>query len=619
MTIENEPKESPVWPDRYDEKMDKTFDHNFREAGVRSFYETQSRPENVKRFAKVIANHIESKLFNEWINGSHGETNPKPQSLQKIKIILEAIRSNCSERVPEVNQLKSNAARHLAQVVIPARAAARKRYYDVGGLRDMLFDTRKRRLAEYADVAKDEYIIRTQIEGYNFEALLLEELSRELATRIAGLNNLIRLLSLAAERMAATTVALSVPSDEQNDEVRIVERLFDPGEMAANTEHRILRDAALQQSVGQDIRAMLKNLADDSGKGRYFGSLYTVLGGAATFNFTPDDTQETPENAIEIIRATVFPDIQAKLEDIAQNEPEAQFLRVNVLQKIRQMYPGDEALRRFIADMVTSALPFAEIDQNAGAVVGTAGNAHYSNFVQLCLPEYEDNAYRNKFIEFFGDAVYWGPEERRRNVATNARENEMVIISGTSNLPVRMLRNIGNLKEKYLTLTSGAANVNSELNRMLLHTESIGEDKLPDLFSEDSGIRARRIRGYAMCIHTEPELIQQQEDVNTGRMRNVILTGKGLKKTSTYVGKDMEETARMMEDDHDTRARLTAIVEEQILPKYRRDEERQKMRDAIEEKVVAEILQGRCKNNPTNPMFEQYCKAAESFFAAHLS
>lgn len=612
-------EDSTLWKNAYVGRMETTFDKNFRESGVKRFYETQSKPENVKRFARVIANHIESKLFNEWINGSHGENNPKPQSLQKVKIILEAIRTDCTNRIPEVNQLKSNAARHLAQEVNPAVERAAKEFDDVGGIRNWAFDTRKRKLNDFAEAKKGEYIIKTQIEGYNFETLLLEELSRELTTRISGLNNLIRLLSLAGERMAATTVALSIPTKEQNDEVRIVERLFEPEEMAANTEHRILRDAALQQAVGQDIRTMLKNLADESGKGRFFGNLYTVLGGAATFNFKPDDTQETPETAIEIIRATVFPDIQAKLEDIAQNEPEAQFLRVNVLQKIRQMYPGDEALKRFIAEMVTSARPFAEIGQNAGAVVGSAGTAQYSNFVQLCLPDYEDNAYRNKFIEYFGDAVNWNPVERKQNVATNARENELVIIYGTSNLPVRMLRNVRNLKEKYLTLTSGAANVNSELNKLLLHTESLGDDRLPDLFSEDPGIRARRIRGYAMCIHTEPELIQQQEDVNTGKMRNVILTGKGLKKTSTYVGTDMEETARMMEDDHETRAKLTAIVEEQILPKYRRDDEREKMRDAIEEQVVAEILQGRCKNNPTHPMFEKYCKAAESFFAAHLS
>lgn len=182
-----------------------------------------------------------------------------------------------------------------------------------------------------------------------------------------------------------------------------------------------------------------------------------------------------------------------------------------------------------------------------------------------------------------------------------------------------MIHNVSIIKQKYLSLTSGAAHVNSALNKVLLHTESLGEDQLPDLFAEDTGIRARRIRGYAMCIHTEPELIQQQEDVNTGKMRNVILTGKGLRKTATFVGTDMEETARMMEEDHEVRANLTTIVEELILPKYRRDDEREKMRDAIEEKVVAEILQGRCKNNPTNPMFEQYCKAAESFFAAHLN
>lgn len=614
MTVENE-KNNTLWKNSYLQKMELTYEKNFRNLGVRSFYDQQKRPENVKRFSKAIANHIETTLFNEWNVGIHGD---QPQSLQKIKIIFEATRNDCLERIPKVDKLVADIARRLAQDVNPKVEQAAKELDNVGGLRDMMFNSRSRLLNEFAEIKKESYIIRTNIEAYGFEKLLLEELAHELTGRIEGLSNLIRLLRLAGDKMAAATEILSASSSNVPGEVNVVERIFDPDDMISKTNEYIIRDSALQQEIAKKLRDKLRDLVDQSGGGRYFGNLYNVLGGAACFNFVPSDDQETPENAMEVIRSTIFQDISEKLDRMADDDPSSQFLKVNVLQKIRQEYPTDEALRGYIGKLVATARPFANMSTNSGAIVGTAENAHYRQFVQLCIPDYSDKEFRQKFVKLFADAVSWSPGEIDDNVSVNKNENELVIITGTSNLPIRMIHNVSKLKEKYEMLTSGAANVNSALNKVLLHTESLGSDLLPDLYAEDPKVRARKIRGYAMCIHAQPNLIQQQEDVNTGKIVNVIISGEGLRKTSTRVGADMEETARMMEDDHDIRNKLIKIVDERILPNYRRDDERQKMSEAIEDKVIEEILNGRCKNNPTHPMFETYRDAAESFIEANL-
>lgn len=603
------------WSKLYLQRMEVTFSDNFRNVGVRKFFDGQSRPENIKRFARVICNHIETVLFNEWILGKHGE---KPQSLQKIKMILGYIQQDCVERIPAIDTMIDTNNRLLKQQIATEVSKADKNLNDVGLLGHLVFDTAKKHFNEYTAAKTKEYIVRTRLAAYDFARLLLEELSHQLVDKINGLQNLMNLMRLADERLSAASTFIIANPENNGNEIEIVERVFDAGSMIQNTEERILKDAELQNSIGTKVRDAIAKLADGTGKGRSFGTLYSTLGGLATANYTPSDDKENTAQLTEFLQKETISLVTEKLDNIALNEPDNQFLRVNVLKRIRQEYPTDTALRQYLEKLVDTARPFAMMDNAAGAVVGTAGNAQYGNFIQLCLPEYEDTDYRNHFIDIFASVAKWGAD-RSQYLATNSHENELVIISGTTNVPVRMLANVRTLKQKYLTKISGAANAEAELNRMLLHTESLAPGVMPDLYSEDPGLRSRRIKGYAMRLHSAPDVIVTRQDVETGVDRNAIVLGSGLKRSTHFVGKDMEDTARLMENDQNLRSTIIKYVDEQIMPKYRTNTERAAFREAIENKVVAEILEERCSNNETHPLFKDYCEAAEYIFENELN
>lgn len=605
--------DSLKWKGHYLQMMELTFSDNFRNLGVNKFFSIQSQPENVRKFARNICNHIEKVLFNEWLTGLHGE---KPQSLQKIKFILQAIQKDCIERMPKVDEMIEKTNRLLTQEIRTKINIATKELEDTGWFANAVFDKRKERFNKFATAKTNEYIALTKLKSYDFEKAILEELSHELLNRIAGLNSLIRLFTLADESLEQASIKITTPPNENLGEVESVERLFDPQVIVNNTEDRIIKDFALQKQIGESIKAKLRDLIDLSGKGRSFGALYTLLGGLANNNFIPEDNQENISTLIGFINENSFIIVAERLDKIAQDDPESQFLRVNILQRIQQECPNDIALRNFIERLVDTARPFAIMNNAAGAVVGTVENATYSNFIQLCLPEYHDTAYRNKFITIFGEVANC---EGSDYVAVNSNDNELVIITGTSNVPIRMIQNVTTLKDKYRNLISGAANVNSELNRMLLHSESLGKGLMPDLFQEDPALRSRRIKGYTMRLHSAPDTIIKREDVETGVERNAVAVGQGLKRKTYFVGKDMEETARMMENDHQLRSTLIKYVDDIIMPKYKKNDERKEFRELIENRIVSEILEARCGNNETHPMFKEYCEAAEYVFENELN
>ncbi len=613
-TMENNP-DSHQWKNAYLQMMNVTFGDNFRNVGVKRFFDIQCQPENVKRFARVITNHIEAKLFDEWVNGQHGD---KPQSLQKVKMILLAIQADCSERVAGVGKVIDATTKQLNQEIMPNITRAINALDDTGFLARKLLDKDKQHFNDFTVSKVKEYIARTQLASYDFARLVLEEISHMLTAKIAGVQNLINLLNLTDERLNAASTFITASPANNGVEINTVERVFDVQSMIQNTEDRILKDAALQKEIGKKVRDELRDRADSLGKGRSFGVIYTSLGGLANANFTPSDDQENTDGVVEFLQKLTFGTVSDKLDNIAKNEPDNQFLRVNVLKKIQQEYPTETALREYLVRLVDTARPFAMMDNAAGAVVGAVGNAQYSNFIQLCLPDYEDAKFRNDFIKAFADVAKWGANYEG-TISVNSHSNELLIISGTSNVPIRMLANVRTLKQKYQTKTSEAANANAELDRMLLHTESLPKGVMPDLFSEDPGLRSRRIKGYAMRLHSDEGTIVSRQDEETGNDRNAIVIGSGLRRKSQFVGRDMEETARMMEEDANLRTMVIKLVDDAIMPKYTRNADRASFREAIENKVVAEILEGRCHNNETNQLFKDYCEAAEYLFENDLN
>ena len=154
----------------------------------------------------------------------------------------------------------------------------------------------------------------------------------------------------------------------------------------------------------------------------------------------------------------------------------AKLLDVNILDKLYQEdYPSTEMLQKYLATLAAKTECFLKTN---GAEM-SLGDQQYQELLHIAVLKH---AKRDEFIETFRRACFGGsftPE----SAAFNDRGNEIVIIRVASKILLRYLQNVVYMKGAYNKLTS-EINPKSKLNRVLLHTESLSDEQMPDLYLE---------------------------------------------------------------------------------------------------------------------------------------
>ena len=154
----------------------------------------------------------------------------------------------------------------------------------------------------------------------------------------------------------------------------------------------------------------------------------------------------------------------------------AKLLDVNILDKLYQEdYTSTEMLQKYLATLAAKTECFLKTN---GAEM-SLGDQQYQDLLHIAVLKH---AKRDEFIETFRRACFGGsftPE----SAAFNDRGNEIVIIRVASKILLRYLQNVVYMKGAYNKLTS-ETNPKSKLNRVLLHTESLSDEQMPDLYLE---------------------------------------------------------------------------------------------------------------------------------------
>ena len=161
---------------------------------------------------------------------------------------------------------------------------------------------------------------------------------------------------------------------------------------------------------------------------------------------------------------------------IGEQDASAKLLDVNILDKLYQEdYPSTEMLQKYLATLAAKTECFLKTN---GAEM-SLGDQQYQELLHIAVLKH---AKRDEFIETFRRACFGGsftPE----SAAFNDRGNEIVIIRVASKILLRYLQNVVYMKGAYNKLTS-ETNPKSKLNRVLLHTESLSDEQMPDLYLE---------------------------------------------------------------------------------------------------------------------------------------
>lgn len=570
------------WIETFNTNCEIEWNKNFRNGGVIHFFE-QQQSEN-KGYAAFIKRHIESLLFNEWLAG-------KKSLLEVIKYVQLLISVN-EDRMTQFDNRIAEANNYINTTTLIDIEAINNEWNNQG-----IFDSAKKIFYKYQSAKCELYTAKTEIESFKYAKSLLMKVNEELGTILRGMKNFNTSLdAVLQETVLAAQNKCKIKSDATSGEAEVLDKKYDPEEIRQITKSFVI-DKDKQNGCAKDVREILvKPLGEDK---RTFASLNDSLG----------SYDEMTRSILNVCESHA----KADLKDLGNKDESLKVLDVNILDKIRQEYPTDEALENYIRGLIEQATCFMQFDTaEMGKVIAGQPALGMNRMVQLCLPQNSENSkFREKFIEIFAkQCPNFKPET---DVALNDKSHQMVIVSASFSMPIRYINNLKYMEQKYKELTHGPQ---AELNKVLLHTESFA-NPLPELFEANNTDKRARLLPYSTILHSLG-ILEDKTDPETGVTFKAFSIGSGFSRKWVRVGKQMEETTKLLVKDAVLAKSVTDFVDNLLTSDYKLNSKKTELRTALENTVCDTILP-LCSDNDLDPLFVEYRTAAEKLFAGKLA
>ena len=126
-----------------------------------------------------------------------------------------------------------------------------------------------------------------------------------------------------------------------------------------------------------------------------------------------------------------------------------------------------------------------------------------------------------------------------------------------------------------------------------------------------------RLLPYSIILHSLG-ILEDKTDPETGATFKAFSTGSGFSRKWVRVGKQMEETTKLLVKNAVLAKSVTDFVDNLLTGEYKLNSKKAVLRTAIENAVCNTILP-LCGNNDIDPLFVEYRTAAEKLFADRLA
>lgn len=595
-------KDRHDWLPSFQQLCETQKDEMFRERGVRRYFTTQRKAEEVNRHAAVICKRMENKLFGEWIDGLHGE---QTWSLQKTLIFLQELEKATIERIPNIAAKKAEIQTEKEKNAEEMKKME-DRIKDTGWLLHILFGLAKKYFMEYAKLKAIDYTCETELEACDYAEKLLQEIIARIHGMVQTVERLQNLLIQGkADAEALAAVALS-RTQYKDGEVQVTDEIYAPEYVHDEVERLLLLDKDSQSGIFSDVMAALKANAEGSNDASPFLSAYNYLGGLAMQAVSGDQTTQNTETLLGFIAKQSEVKIQKQLETNANNDATKQLLGVNILNRIRQDCPTEALLEQYLTGIKQECkvqLQWNDEERGQDGVVNIAEPG-----LQICLPE-GNAAYRNLFKQKCQDVFEGVAFDEHNSICKNDAKNEILFVMVYSGFPLRFIQNVRLMKERYDNLIS-VHNESGALNRMLLHTESFADGKLPSIYRDGpSVVRRRAIKTTLMIYHVE-NMIRQLHDPVTGKTRYVINTSTD-RMNPNYVDVDptFDVTKELLCNNREIRRIVSPWVKARFNEAYPTSEAKIEVSNKIEDFLFTTVLE-QYGGNELDPRFAEVRDAA---------
>jgi hypothetical protein len=446
-----------VWLNDLEKLLAQRYEENYRNVGVRKFYEIKK--EALKVYIKELRRRIEEELFNEWKNGVKS-MHDLSRCVMALITFLEERGRDADERISRVKANVDN-AEHKVE-------ANRNEWAKVGLLSHML-GKRRKLLDIHGELLRELYTSRTQVEAWTFAKRLLQE-------SVTEFNTLATDISLCSTLVDESIKEFKNRIDERcndNDKPDLRQSLvrFYNADNVRSFSRDLEKDPAIQKNQSQIVReTLIGQIAAEPS----FAAFHNRITRQLFFNVLEQECTLSSQRAHDAL--------------VASDHNRQSLLGVNIIGQLDREYSGKpDELRKFTYDLVKSAGNFLEFDPQA-IVIGNS-NVKISQFIIIMPKAGEHYEFANRLKTMFQNHLRGGIPVAI--IESDTKPNEITLLGITYLFPLRYAKSVKFLKEKYDERIKSANN--PDQIRLELHSEGDGRQFSELLPPPDNELREKLI------------------------------------------------------------------------------------------------------------------------------
>ncbi len=577
------------WLEQFNQLCEKFYDSMWRGCGVKKFY--QDYKNEISGFAEEICRKIENNLFNSWKNGD--------MSIIEIHKYISVLIANCDDRISDFKSKIGKRSTYLNEDLATQIKEIRRDWNDIGWIKDAITNASTKTFGRFADAKREQLTLMTQIEAYTYAVDLLTEIQTMLTllnmNAIEPFQKLLVDFADAMKKQAEDKCKLS-DAEVTNMQGEVIKE-YDP-KMVRNTVVGFLKNQQKQKEYATGLR--MRIIESVSNTDVSFSLLSKKINQSALLSITL-------KACIDYARRD--------MEEYSIKNSNQRLVSVNILEKLRNTECSTpEKMKHFLADLYEAAQSFLTFNGSEEGQGSPETAANHQRIIQLSLPLFEDDPeFRDNFIKMFGESGKI-PFDKGKDVSVNFKSNQIVVVTAHSGFPIRYVDNARVLKEKYEAL------VRSDVNRMVVHTESFDKD-LPSIFNRTSAESKKDLIPVVLLAYAIDGLIVERENPETGDRSNEFSKGKGSTGRDQWVeiGENMLDSLDILSktnravDAND----LRKVVINELDTNFKHIEKRKALMLKMGE-VLDNILLPLCNGNDKNPQFVEFNMAAEKLCDKNL-
>lgn len=501
-------RERATWLDELTKLCEKRYQDDYRTLGVPGFYRTKLKAR--KDMAREIRVRIEQELVNEWKVGA--------KSAWDVSRLLIALSEKLDERLKACDEHIAR-ARHAEEEAQSRVLGNAHKWSSMGLFSKHLLGTPDSLLDAHGVHLQEMYVYRTRAEGWGFAKALLIEVIAEITDLKGEVDRAANTLQQALKKFDVGIQARLSDTDAGDLRQHLI-RFYDPVQVKQISRRLVVDEAEQKTQTGRVRSALAEKIGQDS-------------------SFALFNQRVTESTFLDVLETVCEDNARIAHQNLVQN-PKERLLGVSIIDKLRDRYGADpQELKSYVSELVSRAGNFVTLEpleiHRAAPGIPVGVPTAVSKFTVI-LPRAPEQA---EFARGLKEALREAKTGDVEIIDSDGRRNEITLVSITNLFPLRYLKPLKFLEEKYRRrIETGGARA-----RLELHTEGDG-NAWPRLFVASSAEVKQQALPYVLLAKALG-FIHEGRNPATGAEEVLLLTkdADGLDNDPVLLGKSFTASA----------------------------------------------------------------------------